>query len=437
MTRRVVGIALGIVAVGAGVAYYKLQATAAPTIVTATVTRGPVVKTVEATGSVQPVDSVEVGSQVTGTIKTLGATFNSEVREGQVLATLDPASIQAEVDQARANLVRLQAQYQQAKVAVEDATVKLGRAERLAGDQLIAQADLDTARVARDAAQAALQSADAQVVQARASLAQSQVTMTHTVIRSPTSGIVLSRNVEIGQTVTASLSTPTLFVIARDLATMQVSASVDESDIGLVAAGQPVTFSTDAYGAQVFEGKVTEVRLQPVVTQNVVTYTTIISVPNPGLKLKPGMTATVHIEVARVDETLRVPSAAIRFRPDADVFAALGQDIPKSHVAQSGQAGQAGQAQAGRVAGTRPQRPVAGTPGSRATLWKVVDGRLEPIRVTIGVSDGAQVGITAEGLEAGTTIATGVRTNGTGTAAATPTTSPLVPSMGRRPGGAR
>ena len=156
-------------------------------------TRGDVVQKVETTGTVQPVDSVEVGAQVTGTIKTLGATLNSEVRKGQILATLDPASLQAEVDQARANLVRLQAQYEQAKVALEDASIKLARAERLSKEQLIAQADFDVARVTRDGAQAALKSADAQVVQARASLAQTQVALQHTVITSPTDGIVLAR----------------------------------------------------------------------------------------------------------------------------------------------------------------------------------------------------------------------------------------------------
>ena len=177
---------------------------------------------------------------------------------------------------------------------------------------------------------------------------------------------MLARNVEIGQTVTAGLSTPTLFVIARDLATMQVSASVDESDIGRVAEGQPVTFSTDAYGTQVFEGKVTEVRLQPVVTQNVVTYTTIISVPNPGLKLKPGMTADVRIETARADDTLRVPTAAIRFRPDADVFASLGQELQKGQAGQGG--GSTGQAGRQVTVTGQPvaQRPAAGTPGSHA-----------------------------------------------------------------------
>ncbi|HET6316024.1 MAG TPA: efflux RND transporter periplasmic adaptor subunit, partial [Chloroflexota bacterium] len=332
-------IAVAVVAIAVAVGYYSLNATSAPSIVSAPVTRGEVVQKVEATGTVQPVDSVEVGAQVTGTIKTLGATFNSEIRKGQVLATLDPASLQAEVDQARANVSRLQAQYEQAKVAVEDASIKLARAERLSKEQLIAQADFDAARVTRDGAQAALKSAEAQVVQARASLAQSQVALQHTVITSPTDGIVLARNVEIGQTVTSGLQTPTLFVIARDLGTMQVSASVDESDIGHVAKGQPVTFTTDAYGGEVFTGIVSEVRLQPVVTQNVVTYTTIIAVPNPGAKLKPGMTTTVEIETARAADTLRVPAAALRFRPTQDVFAALGQEGPGSQWGQGGPGG--------------------------------------------------------------------------------------------------
>ena len=460
MTRRVLALACGIVAIGAGVAYYRLNATAAPSIVTAEVTRGPVVQTVEATGAVQPVDSVEVGAQVTGTIKALGATFNSEVHKGQVLATLDPASLQAEVDQARANLAKLNAQYEQAKVGVEDATVKLGRAEKLGAEQLISQADLDAARVARDAAQAALKSADAQVVQARASLAQSQVSLDHTVIRSPADGVVLARNVEIGQTVSASLSTPTLFVIARDMGTMQVSASVDESDIGRVAAGQPVTFTTDAYGAQLFTGTVTEVRLQPVVTNNVVTYTTIISVPNNGLKLKPGMTATVHVQTAHVEDTLRVPAAALRFRPDAGVFAALGQEIPqmpagrgKTGGATGDQAsrrtgerastgteaqgnaptrGQANGDVASHAAGRNPAR-AAGTPGSHALLWQVVGGKLSPVRVTVGISDGSQVAVTADGLQAGSTIVTAVRAAGDQAAAAPAASgSPLMPSMPRR-----
>ena len=434
MTRRVGTIAVAVVAIAVAVAYYRLNATSAPSIVSAPVTRGEVVQKVEATGTVQPVDSVEVGAQVTGTIKTLEATFNSEVRKGQVLATLDPASLQAEVDQARANLSRLQAQCEQAKVAVEDASIKLTRAERLSKDQLIAQADFDAARVARDGAQAALKSAEAQVVQARASLAQSQVALQHTVITSPTDGIVLARNVEIGQTVTSGLQTPTLFVIARDLGTMQVSASVDESDIGRVAKGQPVTFTTDAYGGEVFSGTVSEVRLQPVVTQNVVTYTTIIAVPNPGARLKPGMTATVEIETARAADTLRVPAAALRFRPTQDVFAALGQG---GQGGQEGQGNREGQGARGwPTQAGRPGRP-QGTPGSRATVWQVVDGTLKPIRVTVGISDGTQVAVSADTLQPGMQVATAVKT---GEQASTPrptSQSPLMPNVGRRPGGGR
>ena len=215
--RRTLFIAIALVALGGGIAYYQLGAEAAPTLVTASVTRGPVVQKVEATGTVQPVDSVEVGSQVTGTINHLGATFNSVVRAGQVLATLDPASLQAQVDQARAALARMNADLLQANVTLSDAQIKLDRAERLSKEQLIPQADLDAARVARDGAQAGLKSAEAQVVQGRASLSQAQVNVAHTIIKSPTDGIVLSRNVEVGQTVTSGLQTPTLFVIARDL----------------------------------------------------------------------------------------------------------------------------------------------------------------------------------------------------------------------------
>lgn len=427
MNRKVGAIAVAIVAIGGGAAFYGLNATDAPTVVSSPVTRGDVVQKVEATGTVQPVDSVEVGAQVTGTIKTLGATFNSEVRKGQILATLDPASLQAEVDQARANLVRLQAQCEQAKVALEDASIKLARAERLSKDQLIAQADFDVARVTRDGAQAALKSADAQVVQARASLAQTQVALQHTVITSPTDGIVLARNVEVGQTVTSGLQTPTLFVIARDLGTMQVSASVDESDIGRVAKGQPVTFTTDAYAGDVFSGAVSEVRLQPVVTQNVVTYTTIITVPNPGAKLKPGMTATVEIESARVSDTLRVPAAAIRFRPPQELTGAAG--AKGAHGAQGAQGLSAVAARAAKADATGR---------ARAVVWQVVDGTLKPVRVTVGISDGTQVAVTSHALQAGMQVATSVKTGDQASASRSGAgTSPLMPSMGRRSGGAR
>ena len=222
-------------------------------------------------------------------------------------------------------------------------------------------------------------------------------------------------------------------MIARDLGTMQVSASVDESDIGRVAVGQPVTFSTDAYGAQVFAGTVTEVRLQPVVTQNVVTYTTIISVPNPGLKLKPGMTATVHIETARADDTLRVPAAALRFRPDAELFNRSGKTCRSGQTAQARTAGPSGQAgRGGSSAGERVRQVDRGSRDRTRRSGRSWTASSQPVRVTLGVSDGTQVAIVCDALEPGATIATGVRTNGARSASAAPTTSPLVPSMGRR-----
>jgi HlyD family secretion protein len=439
--RRILFIVLAIVALGGGIAYYQLGAEAAPTLVTAEVTRGPVVQKVEATGTVQPVDSVEVGSQVTGTVNKLNATFNSIVRAGQVLATLDPAALQAQVDQARAALARMNADLQQAKVNLSDTEIKLARAERLSKDQLIPQSDLDAARIAREAAQASVKSAQAQVVQGKASLSQAQVNVDHTIIKSPTDGIVLSRNVEVGQTVTSGLQTPTLFVIARDLSTMEVSASVDESDIGRVTLGQPVTFTLDAYGTETFSGKVTEVRLQPVVTNNVVTYTTIITVPNPGQQLKPGMTATVRIETARDDDALRVPAAALRFRPDSELFAALGQEMPKRQATARATGTAAPRSQTapgtGRQNG-RPnsgQRQPVGTPGSHAIVWQVVNDKLQPVRVTVRLSDGATAAIESPTLQAGAIVATGTRDSATRTADAAPSSgSPLMPSMPRRGG---
>ena len=407
------------VVAGTGTAYYQLRASdEGPALQTATVTRGDVVELVEATGTLSPVDTVEVGAQVTGRIQTLGADFNDRVEEGQVLARLEPESLQAQVAQAAATVQRLDAEVNRAQVALADAKTKLARAEALAREQLISQADLDTARSTRDSAEAAVVSARAQVVQARASLDQARVSLGHTIIRSPTSGVVLSRNVEIGQTVTSGLQTPTLFVIARDLQEMEVQANVDESDIGRVEAGQPVTFTVDAHRDRRFEGRVSEVRLQPVVSQNVVTYTTIIDVGNPDLALKPGMTATVRIETARADETLRVPSAALRFRPTADVLQAMGNPA----VETTGPATRGARA-----------RPAAGSQQATArTIWTVAGGRLDPVRVEAGVSDGALTAVTSPALAEGTEVVTGMVSAAAANSTGASGGSPLVPTRRRR-----
>jgi len=325
MKKRVALVLVGLAVVTVTVAaYYRANhASGGPQLVTAAVSRGNVVETVEATGTLEAVTTVQVGTQVSGTIKELRADFNSRVKKGQVIAELDPSLFQTQVDQARATLVRLQAEVEHARVQVDDTRVKLNRARELSARQLIPATDLETAEANANAATAALKAAEAQVTQARASLNQNDVNLEHTIIKAPIDGIVISRNVDVGQTVAASMQAPTLFIIANDLTEMRVNAKVDESDIGRIRPGQPVTFRVDAYPNETFTGTVSQVRLQPVVEQNVVSYVTVIDVPNRDLKLKPGMTATVTVEIARADNVLKVPAAPTRFRPTAEVVAAL------------------------------------------------------------------------------------------------------------------
>ena len=314
---------------GAGFAYYRYQKKpAAPTITTAAITRGDVVDTVGATGTLQAVKTVQVGTQVSGTIEALYADFNSLVKKGQVLARLDPSLFQTQIEQARANLIRAQADLDRLKVSLDDARTKLDRAQELSARQLLPQNELETAQVNVRSIEAQIRSSEAQVTQARASLNQNDVNLQHTVITAPIDGLVISRNVDVGQTVAASMQAPTLFILAADLTKMQVVANLDESDVGRIRPGQHVTFRVDAYPADEFDGSVSQVRLQPIVQQNVVTYATVIDVPNPALKLKPGMTANVNIEINKRTDVLRVPNAALRFRPTNEVFAALGLTPP-------------------------------------------------------------------------------------------------------------
>ena len=397
-------VAVCLIAAAAITYYVKVDVAAAPTMLTFdSVTRGDVVATIDATGTLQPVDTVEVGTQVSGTIATIGTDFNQSVKHGQVLATLDPALFQTQIDQAQATLIRLRSEVEKAQVQFEDAQLKLKRAEQLAADQLLAQQDVDTARSTARVAQTSLTGAKAQLTQAEAALTQAKVNLSHTVITSPTDGIVLSRNVEVGQTVSAGLQAPTLFVIARDLTRLELQARVDESDVGGVRPGAAATFSVDAYPREQFTGTVRLVRLQPQTVQNVVTYTTIIDVPNPDGQLKPGMTSTVSIETARANDVLRVPAAALRFEPP-----------------QGAQGAQSAQ-------GAR------GAQGAQ-TVWQLVNGQLEQIPVRTGVSDGTQVEVIGDALHEGMSIVTGVAHGDEGEVAAPATSgSPLVPQIRRRP----
>lgn len=329
MRKTILITAILIVAAGGAYAYYHYtRKDPAPTITTAKITRSDIAETVGATGTLQAVTTVQVGTQVSGTILELNADFNSLVRKGQVLARLDPSLFQTQIEQARANLIRAQADLERLKVGLDDAQTKLRRAKELSTKKLIAQTDLEAAEVNVHSAEAQMRSQQAAVTQAQASLRQTQVNQEHTVIQAPIDGLVIARNVDVGQTVAASMSAPTLFLLAADLTKMQVIASLDESDVGRIRPGQVVKFRVDAYPNEEFTGTVTQVRLQPQTVQNVVTYSTVIDVPNPGLKLKPGMTANVNVEIERRSNVLRVPNAALRFRPTNEIFAALGQAPP-------------------------------------------------------------------------------------------------------------
>ena len=306
--------------------YYSVRTVEfVPDVSTVAVTEGDIVDTVGATGALEAVTTVQVGSQVSGIIQELHVDFNSIVREGDVILRLDPSLFETQLEQARANLLRSEAEAERLSVAVDDAATQLRRSRELAAGDLISETELEAAEVKLRSAEAQLKSAEAQVRQSQASLSMNEVNLEHTVIRAPIDGIVTSRLVDIGQTVAASFQAPELFVIAADLTKMRVSANVDESDVGRIRPNQRVTFTVDAFPAEEFEGSVSQIRLEPIVTQNVVTYATVIDAPNPELKLKPGMTATVTVEVARRENVTRIPNSALRFRPTPAMFAALGQ----------------------------------------------------------------------------------------------------------------
>ena len=382
-------------------AIYSRRGTALPEVTTAAVTRGSVISVVSASGTLEAVTTVQVGTQVSGAVQSLHADFNSIVKKGQVLARLDPSLFQTQVEQARANLAQAEADVERLRVALTDAGVKLARARELAAKQLIPATDVETADVAQRSAAAQVRSASAQVSQARAALSQAEVNLQKTVIASPINGIVISRNVDVGQTVASSLQAPTLFMIAADLSEMQVKASIDESDLGQIHAGQAVGFRVDAYPDAEFHGTVMQVRLNPVVEQNVVTYAAIIAAPNPDLRLRPGMTANVSVEIARRENVLRVPAAALRFAPTDEVLAALGEEPP--------------------AAGSAPRN---------RTLW-IYDGGLHPIRVTPGATDGTYTEIMAGSVAEGATVAT--RAALPSSAATTTGTSSGNPLMGPTP----
>lgn len=282
------------------------------------VSRGDIVSTVTASGTVNAVTTVLVGTQVSGTIKNIHVDFNSPVKKGQLIAQIDPATFEAQVEQAKGNLLSAKANLEKAEVALVDSKRTRNRNKELFSRGLIARSDLDAAETNYETSNAQVSVAKSQVAQTEAALKNALTNLGYTRILSPVDGVVISRNVDVGQTVAASFQTPTLFTIAQDLTKMQIDTNVDEADIGKVTEGQDVEFTVDAYPDITFEGKVSQVRNAPITVQNVVTYDVVIKVDNPELKLKPGMTANVSIIVAKKDSVLKIPNSALRFRPSDD-----------------------------------------------------------------------------------------------------------------------
>ncbi len=360
-------IAIAVIAVIGAMVFLALRnKSGVPQFRTEKVTKGDIVSTVTATGTVNAVTTVLVGTQVSGTIKAIYADYNSKVRKGQLIAQIDPALFEAQVDQARANVVTSKANLAKSEVSVVDTRRTMDRNRELFAKNLIARSDLDTAQTNYDSAVAQVNANKALVQQAAAALRTAETNLKYTRILSPVDGIVVSRNVDVGQTVAASFQTPTLFNIAQDLTKMQIDSSVAEADIGKIMVGQPVEFTVDAYPDSPFQGGVSEIRNAPITVQNVVTYDVVIKVDNPELKLKPGMTANVSIIVSSKKGVLRISNAALRFRPS-------------------------------EKRGKGEQREKTGGSG----VWVLENNKPKRIGITTGISDGNYTELLSDGLKEG------------------------------------
>jgi len=497
--RYIIAFAAMALVVAAGFVFHSQQ-TSATTYLTAKVERGNLRNTVTATGTLQAVTTVQVGSQASGTISALYADFNSKVKKGQVIAQLDPSTLRAQVDQAKANLEQARASLVQARAGVansragvseaqakklaaqstvqgqsagvssaqanlavlkaqsEDALAYLKQQDYLLKSGVIAQRDYDIANTAYKAAvarydqaaaqvnqavvsqqsaagsgmaqsqaqlqqsqaqvqssQAQVQQAQAQVQQAQAALSLAEINLTHTTIQSPIDGIVVSRDVDVGQTVASSLSAPTLFTIANDLTEMQVLANIDQADIGLVETAKGVQFTVDAFPADSFTGKIQQIRINPVNTQNVVTYNVVINVSNPEEKLKPGMTTNLIFTIDERNNVLKVPNAALRFRPqDANATSGSNGQGARQGRQRAADAGGNGNAAAGSSPQTSDQRGAQNNqsnfapasapvlPGQTRVVWVLgADGKPQSRRIKIGLTDGVSTEVVEGNLQEG------------------------------------
>ena len=393
--RRWVIATLVLVAMAAvvGEAWRSSYVTTAVHYITVPVTRGAITRTVTASGSVNPVITIQVGTYVSGVIQELYCDYNTRVRKGQVCATIDPRPYQTIVDQDRANLSTAKAQLTKDQTNLAYAKLTLDRTIDLRERGIVSQDTLDSARSAYDQATAQVELDKSNIEQRQAALNAAEVNLSYTNIVSPVNGTVVSRNVTMGQTVAASFQTPTLFLIATDLTRMQVDANVSESDIGRIKGGNKATFTVEAFPNHVFEGDVTQVRQAPQTVQNVVTYDVVISVPNPDLLLKPGMTATVRIIIDRRDNVVRVPDQGLRYTPGGLAVASRS------------------------LAGAE----VHGRSGASVRVWVLRDGRPTAIPITIGLDDDTYAEVVQGELKIGDEVVTSEQTSG----GSTPSRLPL------------
>lgn len=399
---------------------------------TAKPTHGYIAISVTATGRIQPVDTVSVGSQISGQIKYLYADFNSTVKKGQKIAELDPALLQAALDQARGNLSNNRAQ-------LALATANYGRESLLYKTDAISKAEYDNSLAALNSAKASVASSEAQVRSAQKNLSYAD-------IFSPIDGVVLNRAISVGQTVAASFNTPTLFIIAKDIKKMQVQANVDEADIGDVKKDQRVSFTVDAFINDQFKGTVEEIRLHPTVSANVVTYTTIIDAPNDDMKLKPGMTANIVIYTHEVNNAMLIPAKALKFTPDSSLmndYQIVGRVSKKKRRGNAGPNAGAGGASTGPGAEASNHTPksrkdTSGVPKERADIWVLQGKKLVEKRITIGLNDNTQVqvlsGLTDSDAVVTSALTTTAAPGGTATGQSG---SPFMPQRRRGGGGGR
>jgi HlyD family secretion protein len=379
---------------------------------TAKVERGDIHDVVDATGTINAVITVQVGSQVSGTIAKLNVDFNSRVHKGDIVALIDPALFQgallqasADLDNAKANLVAAKANLEKAKAASQQTKADYDRAAQLTKDRITSQQQLDLAKANYDSANAAVGAAAANVTQAEAQVSQkaaaltvAQTNLNYTVIRSPIDGTVVARNVDVGQTVAASLQAPTIFTIAQDLTKMLVYTKTDESDVGNIKPGKPVTFKVDAFPKDTFHGVVSQVRMNPTTVQSVVTYDTIIEFANPELKLFPGMTAYVTIPVATVQNVMKVPNTALRYKPPMGPEEILA--IYKQFGIEGNEKQQAGddppEPGRGPQAAGDNQNPPRGPRAENAVVWKLgANNTMEPVKISLGITDHAYTQVMA------------------------------------------